>query len=234
MVASAWKMYNDLLNERPDVVRVLAEPNWPVHVSDRKSRYTFAPLLAFHDNKLLASFDPSRLGAHPAMKGGRSARIPALTAVQREALDVVSAVAQKNSKPVDTKPGDMVFINNWALVHARSAYTDPAEETGTCDTTPNTRRHLVRLWLRNAELGWKVPESLRAPWESAFGYTDEGYVSGDYQAIAAQLKYAVVPELDYTPPKYTTGSAAFAIDESDSDEYDSDEYEDDNEKNMLI
>lgn len=32
LAASSWKVYNDLMHERPDVVQVLAQPNWPVHV----------------------------------------------------------------------------------------------------------------------------------------------------------------------------------------------------------
>jgi hypothetical protein len=32
LVASSWKIYNDLMVERPDVVHVLAQPNWPVHM----------------------------------------------------------------------------------------------------------------------------------------------------------------------------------------------------------
>ncbi|KIH92036.1 taurine catabolism dioxygenase family protein [Sporothrix brasiliensis 5110] len=223
VVASSWKIYNDLMLERPDVVQVLAKPDWPVHMSDRKSRYTLAPLLVFEDNKLLLSFDPSRLGAHPAMKAGRSSRakqIPELTPTQIEALSVVSAIADRNSVKLDTDPGDLVFINNWAVLHSRSSYEDASsgDATGLA-----TRRHLLRLWLRSSELGWKIPESMRAPWETAFGYTDEGYISGDHEQVVARLKYAVVPEAKYEPPKYTTGSATFVIEDSGS------ETEEDNE-----
>ena len=176
-----------------------------------------APLLAFEDKKLLLSFDPSRLGAHPAMKTSRSShgvQVPDLTDIQLEALRVVSAVAEKNSVQLETNPGDLVFVNNWAILHSRSAYEDADTITGTNNAT---RRHLLRLWLRNAELGWKIPESMRAPWETAFGYTDEGYMSGDHKHIVAQFKYAVVPKVNYKPARYTTGSAAFAIIDSDSE-----------------
>ncbi|KAL1890927.1 hypothetical protein Sste5346_007924 [Sporothrix stenoceras] len=217
LVASSWKIYNDLMIERPDVVDVLAQPNWPVHMSDRKTRYTLAPLLAFEDNRLLFSFDPSRLGAHPAMKTGRSSRatqVPELTPAQVEALSIVSAIAERNNVTLDTQPGDLVFINNWAVLHARSAYEDAQgdETTGLA-----SRRHLLRLWLHNSDQGWKIPESMRAPWETAFGYTDEGYISAEQEKIVTRLKYAVVPESKYKPARYTTGSAAFTIVDSDSE-----------------
>ncbi|EFX00167.1 taurine catabolism dioxygenase family protein [Grosmannia clavigera kw1407] len=221
MVASSWKIYNIVASERPDVIRVLAEPNWPVHVSNRKSRHVLASLLEFHDGKLLMNFDPSRLGTHPAMKPRRSrpVAIPSLTEAQQEALRVVAAVAERNSLQLGTKAGDILFINNWALLHARSAYTDSGEEAEGQGTV-NQRRHLLRLWIRNSQLGWKIPENLRAPWEAAFSYADEGYVSGDHQnGAVTQLRYPVMPEPDYKPARYTTGSAAFVIEDSES-EYD--------------
>ncbi|CAK7262874.1 hypothetical protein SEPCBS119000_000209 [Sporothrix epigloea] len=198
--------------ERPDVVHVLAQPNWPVHMSGHKSRYMLAPLLAFEDGKLLLSLDPSRLGAHPEMRSSRSRhpqQVPELTALQLEALSVVSDYAEKNRVQIDTGRGDLVFINNWAVLHSRSAYEDTDISA--------TRRHLLRLWLRNSELGWKIPESMRGPWEAAFGYTDEGYESGDYRQIVAQFKYDVVPRQSYKPVRYTTGSAAFAISDSEGE-----------------
>lgn len=156
------------------------------------------------------------------MKAARSGRvIPALTEAQQEALRVLSAAAQRNGVELDTKPGDLVFINNWAVMHARSAYEDADTAAGVASAT---RRHLLRLWLRNSELGWAIPTSMSAPWEAAFGYTDEGYISGDHEQLAAQLKYAVVPESKYKPARYTTGSAAFVIEDSGSEsESESDE-----------
>ncbi len=32
LVSSSWKTYNDLMEERPDIVKTLCEANWPVHV----------------------------------------------------------------------------------------------------------------------------------------------------------------------------------------------------------
>lgn len=149
----------------------------------------------------------------------RPVAIPALTETQQEALRVVAAAAERNGLQLDSRPGDILFINNWALLHARSAYTDSGDEAGG-PGTGSQRRHLLRLWIRNSALGWKIPEGLRAPWEAAFSYADEGYVSGDHQNdVAARLRYPVMPEPDYKPARYTTGSAAFVIDDSDS-EYD--------------
>lgn len=58
------------------------------------------------------------------------------------------------------KPGDMLFWNNLALLHSRKGFTD----------SPENRRHLLRLWLRNdaTEKNWSIPRELQASWKEAF------------------------------------------------------------------
>lgn len=92
----------------------------------------------------------------------------------------------------------MVFINNWAVLHARESYHDDATAT----------RHLVRLWLRNKELGWEIPESMKTPWESSFGARAKRVVN---------RQYPVAPMPEYMEPKFTNGSAAFILEESDEE-----------------
>ena len=47
--------------------------------------------------------------------------------------------------------GDIQFLSNAHVFHARTAYTD--------HTPPRPRRHLMRLWLSTpeGEGGWKLP-----------------------------------------------------------------------------
>jgi hypothetical protein len=94
--------------------------------------------------------------AHP-----RSADLPSLSARQREALDVVEAIAIANQFEFATKPGDIHFINNLAVLHRRAGFTD-SEADG-------KKRHLVRMRLRNASEGWGIPAELKAFWDEAFG-----------------------------------------------------------------
>ena len=124
---------------------------------------------------------------------------------------MLSAAAGRNGVKLDSNAGDLIFLNNWAIMHARGAYVDAEDAADEA-----TRRHLLRLWLRNSELGWDVPTSMRGPWETVFGHTDEGYISADREQTP-QLKYAVVPESTYKPARYATGSAAFVIEDSDGE-----------------
>jgi hypothetical protein len=118
-----------------------------------------------------------------------------LTANQRYALERVSEVARKNELRLRLESGDLLFFNNWALLHRRDAYQDSA----------TTSRHLVRLWLRNSSLGWTVPEGMLLPWQEAYQPKN---------GPAARL-YALHPPAEYKVPKYSAGSAAFLIEDSD-------------------
>ena len=88
----------------------------------------------------------------------RTPGIPALTSAQANALDAVHACASKHALKIDIRPGDMVFVNNMALMHARANFHDSAHNS----------RHALRLWLRDIERGWPVPRGLMPEWERTF------------------------------------------------------------------
>jgi hypothetical protein len=94
----------------------------------------------------------------------RAARLPSLTARQIEALDAIEAAAQATQLEIQTRAGDMHFINNLAVLHRREGFVngDSAME----------RRHLVRMRLRDSRRGWKIPESLKNEWYDAFEKPD--------------------------------------------------------------
>ncbi|KAK3328037.1 hypothetical protein B0T19DRAFT_449806 [Cercophora scortea] len=200
-VASSWTIYKDLVMSFPDVLEALQTPNWSIQISGNPPRYILAPLLQVFGHQIYISFDPGRLGVHPVTaKSDLASTVPSLTPRQYEALEVLSRLATKHRLALDTRPGDMVFINNWATVHARDSYIDPDN---------GTRRHLVRLWQRNSKLGWAIPESMRVPWETAFKAHD------DSLSAACERKYPVVPAREYKIPRYTAGSAAFMLEDGD-------------------
>ncbi len=96
--------------------------------------------------------------AHPRPK-----HLPTLTHRQLEALDAIEAIAQATQLEIQTQAGDMHFINNFAILHRREAFTD--------GKAPAERRHLVRMRLRSTEHGWPVPNDLRVEWDEAFNKT---------------------------------------------------------------
>lgn len=94
--------------------------------------------------------------AHP-----RPEHLPSLTARQIEALDAIEAIAKATQLEIQTQAGDMHFINNLAILHRREGFSN--------GQSPNEKRHLVRMRLRSAEHGWRIPRELSADWEEAFG-----------------------------------------------------------------
>ena len=93
--------------------------------------------------------------AHP-----RPALLPALTHRQLEALDAVESIAKATQVEIVTKPGDMHFINNLAILHRREGFVN--------GESSNQQRHLLRMRLRDDELGWSIPQELQDEWKKAF------------------------------------------------------------------
>ncbi|ODA79065.1 hypothetical protein RJ55_04656 [Drechmeria coniospora] len=170
----------------------LLAPNWPVQISGHHSRYYLAPALAMHGGKLMTSLDPNRFGRHAA---STHADIPDLTTGQRHALERLFDVAMQAEVRLKLETGSFLFLNNWAILHRRDAYEDDE----------STSRHMVRLWLRNSQLGWAIPTRMLPPWLAAYG---------DGLQRASPI-YALHPLTTYIAPKYSAGSAAFVMEDSD-------------------
>lgn len=93
----------------------------------------------------------------------RPTHLPALSSRQREALDAVENIARATELEIVTKAGDIHFINNLAILHRREGFMNGASS--------GEKRHLVRMRLRDDELGWTIPEDLKSEWSKAFDET---------------------------------------------------------------
>lgn len=216
-LAPAVAMYRDLAASHPRHLRALQAADWPVQLAGGPApRFARLPLLAVDEERerILISVDPGRLGLHPATAGLRDDCD--LSGEQLEALAALAASAEKHAVTVPAERGDVLFINNLAVLHKREAYVDGEDEQEGVG-----RRHLVRVWLRNAELAWDVPENMKAPWYAAYGGRDGTASIGQTQAqeegagrflMMAEDRYQVVPEKEYKVPRYSSGSAAWLID----------------------
>jgi hypothetical protein len=77
--------------------------------------------------------------------------VPPLSDAQQEAMRVLEETAHRLSLHMILEVGDIQFLANSHILHARTAYRDHAP--------PAPRRHLMRLWLATPESegGWKLP-----------------------------------------------------------------------------
>ncbi|KAI0101662.1 hypothetical protein GGR51DRAFT_550964 [Nemania sp. FL0031] len=154
IIAPVYTIYNILAAHRPDVIRTLARSDWPVALP----RFQCRPLLFYHESKLIMNFGRTPLlgsATHP-----RPEHLPQLNDRQREALDLVEAIARALQMEIKTRSGDMHFINNFTILHRREGFVDGA--------SADEKRHLVRMRLRSSTQGWSIPESLHQEWTDAF------------------------------------------------------------------
>ncbi|KAK6073980.1 hypothetical protein SCUP234_04843 [Seiridium cupressi] len=185
-------IYNDLMQSNPLVLHALAKPNWPI----RSTRgYILSPLLEYHGGNLMFSMDPARIGPR------EDNRAPPLTLEQEMALVILQNVARKHQVKLDHRPGDLVYFNNWNMLHSREGYKDGESSS----------RHLVRLWLRNAALAWPVPDGMHLIWDCTFGRRSKKIINHSYPLI---------PMPAYIESKYNSGTAAFVPDDEPEDDDD--------------
>ncbi|KAG9257812.1 uncharacterized protein F5Z01DRAFT_302356 [Emericellopsis atlantica] len=154
IIASCYTVYNVLAKDRPDLLRVLAGADWPFALPQFQCR----PILFHHEGRLMMNFGRTPLignETHP-----RCESLPSLSERQLEALDAVEKIARATELAITTRPGDLHFINNLAVLHRRQGFVDGAAAA--------EKRHLVRMRLRDDQLGWAIPDELRNEWYQAF------------------------------------------------------------------
>ncbi|KAF4975294.1 hypothetical protein FZEAL_7892 [Fusarium zealandicum] len=154
IIASAYTVYNVLAASRPDMIRTLSRSDWPFAIPHFQCR----PVLFHQEGRLIINFGRVALmgnAVHP-----RSKDLPAVTPRQIEALDAIESIAKATQLEIGTQAGDIHFINNLTILHRREGFVN--------GQAPRERRHLVRMRLRDDDLGWKLPADLRQEWSDAF------------------------------------------------------------------
>jgi len=88
----------------------------------------------------------------------KAGEVPEPTPEMKDAMQVLEETCQRVALHMVLEVGDIQFLSNSQVLHARTAYKDYAPSTG------KPRRHLMRLWL--ATPSSKSFESLLAKGES--------------------------------------------------------------------
>lgn len=98
-----------------------------------------------------------------------------------EALDAIESIARKHQLVMNLQPGDLTFVNNFGILHAREAFHD----------TKIASRYHVRMWLKNQALAWKLPRSLK---EGNMAIFEDGEIEERWNIMAAPRLSFVVQE----------------------------------------
>ena len=138
-IVSSMAVHNVLAERRPDLLDRLYQP-FPVdrrgEVPEGKAPFYEAPV--FNEHAGYVSVLYSRLHIGSAQRFPEARR---LTAEDIEALDMLTELAGDPDLQLNMNfiPGDIQFLHNHTILHARSAYEDWPEA--------ERKRHLLRLWL---------------------------------------------------------------------------------------
>ncbi|HUC05516.1 MAG TPA: TauD/TfdA family dioxygenase, partial [Acidimicrobiales bacterium] len=138
-VANAVSIHNQMVRDHPDLAAALYEP-LPYdargeHASGGKPYYSI-PGFTERADRLFVRFIPPYI-----LASQRHPEAPRLSDLTRAAIDKAVELANDPDLNVymDLQPGEMQFINNYHVLHGRTAYVDDPEH--------GYKRHLKRLWL---------------------------------------------------------------------------------------
>ncbi|KGO65228.1 Taurine catabolism dioxygenase TauD/TfdA [Penicillium italicum] len=168
-IASTHHVYNILQERHPDVTRTLCEPDWYFdrkgETSEGEDGWIRGSIFYLENDKtsssprVYAKFDPMNVTSLGRFNSGPDACIPPLSDRQKHALEVFEKTCAEQSLHMILTPGDIQFLSNTHVFHARTAYTDHPPGAIDEEGLPCRRRHLMRLWLSapESEGGWKLP-----------------------------------------------------------------------------
>ena len=134
-ITSATAIHDEMVRRRPDLAQLLYEPWLRVTLLEKTIRRR--AICERLDDRLY--FGYGRMYLERA--SSESSEIPPLTGDQIAALDLVDELANHPDFRLDMhfSPGDIQFLNNYAILHARTEYEDWPE--------PERMRDLCRLWI---------------------------------------------------------------------------------------
>lgn len=159
-IVSFWQIYNELLEKDPEVLETMAEPDWPFELKqkDKEPYLELGPTLFFSKGRPMCQLVKAPLLGTPLIQ--RDASMPVVSKKQLHALHAVEELAKRFCTKLGRQQGDIQFINNLSIMHARGAYR------GT-DGKPSSR-HLLRMFLRDPENAWDKPAQFRNNFDDPF------------------------------------------------------------------
>jgi hypothetical protein len=138
-IVSSMAVHNVMAARRPDLLERLYQP-FPTdrrgEVPEGKGPFYEAPVFNPHDGYLSVLYSRLHIGSSQRFPEARR-----LTPEDFEALDMLGELAgdPELRLDMDFQPGDIQFLHNHTILHARSAYEDWSDI--------ERKRHLLRLWL---------------------------------------------------------------------------------------
>ncbi len=136
-IVSSMSVHNALLDGHPDCLPPLYEGLPYIYTEAAGEMRTWnGPVFDVTDGVLSCSFRRGTIQ--------KAIDSPGVTLSPQKA-DALAAIDAAMNDPalvfeMELQPGDIQFVNNYTVLHGRSAFTD--------DPDPSRKRHVVRLWLK--------------------------------------------------------------------------------------
>lgn len=159
-VANAVAIHNDLVRQSPELAAALYQPQ-PFDFRNAEPPggrpWYEMPVFTQCDHRLFVRYIRPYILA--SQRHAEAPRIDDVAETAMQRLDAMTSESQYNVF-MDLQPGDMQFVNNYHVLHARTAYQDDHES--------GQVRHLKRLWLATDSLEKRPPHfqrDLSSHWE---------------------------------------------------------------------
>jgi hypothetical protein len=136
-IVSTAAIHNAMLERRPDLLEILFQDFWRSRLGEESKDVASVyklPIFGLRDGKLTSHFSLTYIEAAELVPG-----VPKLTALQREAIDMLLSLAQELCFEMTFAPGDIQFLNSHVTYHGRTPFED--------DAASGHDRLLLRLWL---------------------------------------------------------------------------------------
>ena len=166
-IASTVAIHNEILRRRPDLLEELFRPYPRSRLGEEKNGgelFYMLPVFGLRDGRFTSHYSRTYIEAAQKLP-----HVPRLTDRQMEAMDLLAEVAESLCYRMHFQPGDMQFLNNHVIYHARDAFAD--------DVAAGRMRRLCGC-------GWRCPTAApcrkitrccgailrRAPYAAASGF----------------------------------------------------------------
>jgi len=164
-LASSVSLYNAMLDQRPDLVRVLMGPVYRdrrEEIPQGQGPWYVIPVFNPYQGRVFTTYVRSAV-----RKAQRFAEIPRISPQLDEAMNFMDALADDPAYhlDMDLEPGDIQLVCNHFALHSRTSFEDHPDKAA--------RRHLLRLHLACAD-----GPALPPVYENLRGYNEHGRPSG--------------------------------------------------------
>lgn len=180
LFCSSVAIRDELAEQRPDLHEVLTQPfywSWKENLAIEGRRAYEQPIYTYAGRRFASRYIKTHI-----LSAQEFPEVPRLTSIQDEAMLAIDtrATDPRFHYRMMFEPGDLQFLNNHVIYHARTQFEDFQDE--------DRKRHLLRIWL-------SAPNTrpLSPAMSAIFRDQRAGAVRGGFPSRAANLSYETVP-----------------------------------------